>query len=100
MESLAAVPPAPQGFAQNETPQTRRDAARVSELYRERYGDPDDLDLERSRRAAARPALIPITPAEALAHLQQLVDAADGRPLRARVCVDTSRVNPFTIEGA
>lgn len=98
MGILPADPPAQQGFATIESSQSGRDSARLAELYRERYGDPDELDLERWRRVDARPALIPITPAEALAHLQQLV-AECGGTLRVCVQVDPRQAHPFTIEG-
>ncbi|MEV0822564.1 hypothetical protein [Nonomuraea rubra] len=49
----------------------------MTELYWERYGDPDELDLERLHRAAARPAT-PVTTVEALGHVRELVLAAGG----------------------
>jgi hypothetical protein len=80
MAILTAEPPAPQGFRPIQPTHSGRDHARLVELYRERYGDPQRLELERRRPVPTHPALRLITPAEALANVRRLVLALDGVP--------------------
>ncbi|MBP2703554.1 hypothetical protein JOL79_07040 [Microbispora sp. RL4-1S] len=71
MESLAAVPPDEGAFPKAAQSDPGPD---VERLYRERFGDPVDLERELFRSAP----LAPIPEFEALDHLHRLVAARDG----------------------
>jgi hypothetical protein len=87
-----------QAVPANEPGQTASGACRVADLYRERYGDVEALELERHTREVPPPGrspygripFEPVTPAQAAANLRRLAEELTGLPL-CLVCLREGR---------